>query len=143
MTFHNKKPEQSPGFLLWQITNTWQRQQRDALKKLNLTHPQFVVLAGILWLSEESENIITQQQVSDFTNIDKMSMSELVTTLITKKMLKREKHVLDKRAYSLSLTKKGYDLAVKTIPIVDAIDKTFFNDKNQDLMRLINLMDVK
>ncbi len=43
MNFEFKHPDQSPGFLLWQLTNQWQRLQRSALAKLNLTHGQFVV----------------------------------------------------------------------------------------------------
>ena len=56
MNFSFKKAEDSPGFLLWQLTNQWQQQQRKALKTLGLTHPQFVALAGTLWLSSQSEN---------------------------------------------------------------------------------------
>ena len=49
MNFSFKKAEDSPGLLLWQLTNQWQQQQRKALRPLGLTHPQFVALAGILW----------------------------------------------------------------------------------------------
>src|SRR5689334_19737808 len=101
MNFSFKKPEDSPGFLLWQLTNQWQRQQRQALAKLGLTHAQFVVLAGVLWLSSLPDNTVTQQQVVELSKIDKMSMSDLTVTLLGKKMLKRTPNKQDKRAHAL------------------------------------------
>lgn len=140
MTFKFQKPEESPGFLLWQVTNTWQRQQREALSKLNLTHAQFVVLAGVLWLNSQADSGVTQKQVSDFTKMDKMSISDLVATLLQKKMLKRQPSLRDKRAYSLSLTEKGCELVLQAIPIVEDIDYAFFSHQNTELMQFINLI---
>lgn len=137
--FHFKHPDQSPGFLLWQLTNQWQRQQRQALVKIGLTHGQFVVLANVLWLSSLPDNIVTQQQVGDHANIDKMSMSDLVTTLIQKKLLNRSPHKKDKRAYSLTLTTKGHTQVVKAIPLVENIDKTFFTSGTAKLVKLANI----
>lgn len=138
MNFSFKKPEDSPGLLLWQLTNQWQRQQRQALSKLHLTHAQFVVLASVLWLSSLPENTVTQKQVSDFSKIDKMSMSDLVATLLQKKMLKRKSHDQDKRAYSLVLTEKGRRIVLKAIPIVEGIDAAFFSKETPNLVQLIH-----
>ena len=38
-------PAESPGFLLWKISNAWQRRLRVALQPYELTHSQFVLLA--------------------------------------------------------------------------------------------------
>lgn len=137
MNFSFKHPDQSPGFLLWQLTNQWQRLQRSALSKIGLTHGQFVVLANILWLSSLPDNIVTQQQVGDHAKIDKMSMSDLVAILIKKKLLLRTAHKKDKRAYSLSLTTKGYKQVLKAIPIVEGIDKIFFTKDTSELVKLV------
>lgn len=59
MNFAFKHPDDSPGFLLWQLTNQWQREQRKALNKIGLTHGQFVVLANVLWLSSQPDIIVT------------------------------------------------------------------------------------
>jgi DNA-binding MarR family transcriptional regulator len=138
MNFSFKKPEDSPGFLLWQLTNQWQRQQRQALAKLGLTHAQFVVLAGVLWLSSLPDNAVTQKQVSELSKIDKMSMSDLVATLLQKKMLKRMPNASDKRAYSLFLTDKGRRIVLKSIPVVDEIDAKFFSKETSNLVQLIH-----
>lgn len=140
MNFFFQHPDKSPGFLLWQLTNEWQRQQRKALAKIGLTHAQFVVLANVLWLSSLPDNIVTQQQVGDLAKIDKMSMSDLVVTLIEKKLLQRLPHKYDKRAYSLILTKKGRNQVLKAIPIVEGIDRDFFTKDKAELVKLTNYL---
>lgn len=142
MNFSFKHPDQSPGFLLWQLTNQWQRLQRNALSKIGLTHGQFVVLANILWLSSIPSNIVTQQQVGDHAKIDKMSMSDLVSILIEKKLLQRSTHKNDKRAYSLTLTQKGHNQVLKAIPIVEGIDKMFFTREITHLRQLMNAAEI-
>ena len=138
MNFSFKRPEDSPGFLLWQLTSQWQRQQRQALAKLGLTHAQFVVLAGVLWLSSLPDNTVTQKQVSELSKIDKMSMSDLVATLLQKKMLQRMPHEKDKRAYSLVLTDKGKRIVLKSIPVVERVDADFFSKETPNLVQLIH-----
>ena len=97
-----------------------------------------MVLAGVLWLSSQPDNLVTQKQVSDLTTIDKMSMSDLVAILLQKKMLKRMVHAKDKRAYALLLTDKGRRLVLKCIPIVEGIDAQFFSQETPSLVLLIN-----
>lgn len=75
--------------------------------------------------------------MGDHAKIDKMSMSDLVTTLVTKKLLKREAHQFDKRAYALALTKSGHTKVLKAIPIVEGIDKKFFTKKTESLVKLV------
>lgn len=49
--FQFASPDDSPGFLLWQVSNLWQRKMKAELSDLGLTHVQFVLLAGIVWLN--------------------------------------------------------------------------------------------
>ena len=49
--FGFESPDDSPGFLLWQVTNLWQRRIRAALEPLGLTHVQFVFVAGAITCS--------------------------------------------------------------------------------------------
>ena len=136
MSFSFKTPEDSPGFMLWQLTCQWQREQRQALAKLGLTHAQFVVLASLLWLSTHCDEYITQRHVTAHSKIDKMSMSDLITTLEQKKFLKRLPHPQDGRAQSLTLTAKGRERALKAIPIVEAIDAEFFERESNGVAKL-------
>jgi DNA-binding MarR family transcriptional regulator len=141
MSFSFKRPEDSPGFLLWQLTNQWQQQQRKALAKLKLTHAQFVVLAGLLWLSTHTEEDITQSQLAELTQIDKMMVSDLMVTLMQKKLLQRSRHSTDSRAYALSLTAKGRKLVLKAIPVVEGIDIQFFSSKAATLVQFKRVLD--
>lgn len=143
MNFSFKKAEDSPGFLLWQLTNQWQQQQRKALRSLGLTHPQFVALAGILWLSSIHEHGISQIQVAEFTRIDKMMMSDLVKTLLQKKLIERYRCSQDKRAYSLTLTRKGHALTLKAIPLVESIDASFFTKETSGLAQLARILNAR
>lgn len=139
MNFKFKKPEDSPGFLLWQITNHWQRLQRAALSELGITHPQFVVLAALLWMSNQDIEV-TQKTISELTHIDKMSTSDLVATLLSKKMIKKIKSKTDGRAFTLSLTEKGKKIVLKAIPVVEGIDQVFFEEKTPQLIQFVRLM---
>lgn len=140
MNFAFKRAEDSPGFLLWQLTNQWQRSQRRALARLGLTHGQFVVLAGVLWLSAIPDNVVTQRQVAEFTKIDKMSMSDLTVMLVKKKFLRRLPHKQDRRAYSLVLTENGRSRVLKAIPVVEGIDAEFFTPKTPQLLQLLRVL---
>ncbi len=141
MNFGFKRAEDSPGFLLWQLTNQWQQQQRGALRPLDITHPQFVALAGILWLSNLHKVGPSQNQVAEFTHIDKMMMSDLVKTLLQKELLERIAHPLDKRAYSLNLTTKGHKRVLKAIPLVEEVDAKFFKRETKGLNALVNILN--
>jgi DNA-binding MarR family transcriptional regulator len=140
MSFSVKTPDDSPGFLLWQLTCQWQREQRQALAKLGLTHSQFVVLASLLWLTTHEETPITQRHVSEFSKIDKMSMSALVAKLQQKKFIERVDHHWDSRAYSLTLTTKGREQVLKAIPIVEGIDAQFFSRETEGLSKLFTAL---
>ncbi|MFN7098324.1 MAG: MarR family winged helix-turn-helix transcriptional regulator [Gammaproteobacteria bacterium] len=136
MSFSYQHTEDSPGYLLWQLANEWQRNQRQALAKLNLTHVQFLILAGISWLSTHSDEPVTQQHIVKFANIDKMMVSTVVQTLVQKKFLKRVDHKHDYRSYTLTLTQSGHKKVSSAIPVVEKIDADFFNAKTKRLVEL-------
>lgn len=67
-------------------------------------------------------------------------MSDLVTTLLQKKMIKRSIHSKDRRAHALGLTSKGRRLALKSVPIVEAIDAKFFSEETTCLVQLVSCL---
>lgn len=118
--------DESPGLLLWQISNAWQRQQRAALEPLGITHVQFVLLAGIAWLSGQSAEPITQTLLAQQTRSDLMMVSEVTRTLAGKGLLERAPHPRDSRAKSLRITAAGQQLVQRAIDVVEAVDRRFF-----------------
>lgn len=132
--------QQSPGFLLWQVTMLWQRTIKRELDELDLTHTQFVLLSVLNHLSE-TKAIITQVDIAESSKVDRMMTSKVLRTLEEKGFILRKKHPTDTRALTLTLKEKGFRVLRKAIPIVENIDLTFFgaSDKNicDDLILLL------
>lgn len=118
-------PDASPGFLLWQISNKWQAQQRQALKPFNLTHVQFVLLASLTW--SDHDGAMTQKQLAGHAQTDVMMTSQVVRTLERKGLIARWPHPQDRRAMTLRPTQKGIDLVNEAIKAVEAVDHDFFS----------------
>ncbi len=125
-TFSFEKAEDSSGFLLWQVTNLWQREIKKALEKYNLTHSQYVLMASIHWLTLNNQDV-TQVLLSSHTKIDPMTTSTVLRTLQTKGLLKRQEHVTDTRAKTVALTDNGKKIIKQAVKTVEAFDKEFFS----------------
>lgn len=136
----------SSGFLLWQVTVTWQRQINAALRTHGLTQIQFVLLAGILWLSTK-EKFITQIMLARHTKADVMTTSQVLRTLEEKGFVARKSHPTDTRANVLHLTAAGKKIVFAAIPDVDKVDESFFkkigSKKHQfnEVLRSLALID--
>lgn len=123
--FGFKKSEDSNGFLLWQVTNLWQREIRKALEKLDLTHSQFVLMASIHWLTLHEQEV-TQIVLSSNTKIDPMTTSTVLRTLQKKGLIARQEHATDTRAKTVTLTDAGRALIIPAVKIVEQFDHSFF-----------------
>ena len=148
-TFSVEKAEESPGFLLWQVTNLWQRQIKKALEKYDLTHSQFVLLASIHWLTLQKQDV-TQILLSSHTKIDPMTTSTVLRTLQAKGLLQRQEHLTDTRAKTVALTESGKKIIKEAVKVVEAFDKDFFsvlgsktNEFNRKLIALLTQIEKK
>jgi len=121
-------PGQSPGFLLWQVTNRWQRSIVAALKPLGLTHVQFVLLASVWWLSRHGGEPPTQRQVADHAGTDAMMTSQVVRALERRGLVRRGRDPQDGRIWRVAGTAPGARLAEQAIDVVEAADRAFFAD---------------
>jgi DNA-binding MarR family transcriptional regulator len=116
--------EDSPGLLLWQVTNRWQAAQRAALKPYGLTHVQFVLLAALTWLGAEGP--VTQKALADHAATDPMMTSQVLRALEGQGLVERHAHPHDRRARALAVTAEGRDLANRAVAAVEACDAEFF-----------------
>ncbi|HEV2360805.1 MAG TPA: MarR family transcriptional regulator [Acidimicrobiales bacterium] len=116
--------EQSPGLLLWRVTNRWQAAQRAALRPHRLTHGQFVLLASLTWLDRDAP--VTQRQLASHAVMDEMMTSQVVRSLETRGLVRRLPHPTDARARDISVTDEGVALANRAIVDVEACDRRFF-----------------
>ena len=124
--FHFKKPEDSPGYLLGQLTSLWQRKQKRVLDPLDLTHTQFALLCALAWLSRDSDQV-TQVDIANQGNADRMMVSKVLRTLEEKKFITRQEHPTDTRAKTIKLTPVGEKVLQKAISAVEAVDLDFFS----------------
>jgi len=124
-TFSVEKAEDSSGFLLWQVTNLWQREIKKALVPYDLTHSQFVLMASIHWLTLHGVDV-TQIVLSSHTKIDPMTTSTVLRTLQSKEFVQRKEHKTDTRAKTVALTDSGKKLILPAIRTVEEFDASFF-----------------
>jgi len=132
-------PEQSPGFLLWRVTLSWQRQMRAALAPHDLTHVQFVLLASLWWL-QEHDGSPTQAQLADQAGTDLMMTSQVVRKLEGRGLLTREPDPSDSRARRLRIAAAGAALLAGALADVEAADQGYFavlGDNREDFGRAL------
>lgn len=125
-TFSVENADESSGFLLWQVTNLWQREIKKALEKYGLTHSQFVLMASIHWLTLQKQEV-TQVVLSAHTKIDPMTTSTVLRTLQQKGLIERKEHLTDTRAKTVALTEEGRNTVKKAVVTVEQFDKRFFS----------------
>jgi DNA-binding MarR family transcriptional regulator len=141
--FSYTEPEENSGYLLWQVTMQWQLNMNRALGKKGLTLTQFSLMAGLYWLNQKQQ-AVTQQQLADYANTDKMMTSKVLMVLEKKQLVERVKDPADSRAKQLKITNNGTDLLREAYLIVKQVDDVFFKNVVKDkamfddlLLRLI------
>ena len=82
-------------------------------------------MAALFYLGSDG-TLVNQQDVANALAMDKMMVSDVVKKLLKKKYLARHPHPHDARAYALSLTAIGKNKLKICVPLVEAIDETFF-----------------
>lgn len=124
--FQFKSPNESPGYLLGQLTMLWQRKQKRVLDPLNITHTQFVLLAALGWLGKKSD-VVTQVDIATQSNSDRMMVSKVLRTLEDKNFISRHEHPTDTRAKVIKLTDAGADILQQALSAVENTDIEFFS----------------
>jgi DNA-binding MarR family transcriptional regulator len=113
------------GFMLWQITNGWQRAVRAALGPTGLTYVQLMLLAGLRDRIADGTRI-SQAGLAHALGADAMMTSQVLRTLESAGLLRRDRDPLDTRARILALTETGETRLAEALPLFDAVDAEFF-----------------
>lgn len=132
-----KPGKMSPGFLLWEVGNLWQRIITNELSKIELTPVQFYLLSGLKKLCIGDECAVKQIDLARFTQMNAMMTSNVLRTLEKKMLIKRVAHPNDSRAIILELTKAGSEVWCKGIDIMKTCNNQFFDldiNKNKAFM---------
>ena len=141
--FTYSQPEESTGYLLWQVTMGWHLRMNQQLRPVGLTLTQFSLLAGLYWLSRQGE-VVTQQRLADYACTDRMMTSKVLQTLERRDLVERHSHQQDGQAKQLQLTDAGEDLLRQAHAVMEQADAQFFGPLqaeaglfNQLLVRLM------
>ena len=136
---HFEEPEDSPGFLLWQISTLWRRQVETVLATLGLTHAQFVILASVGWLTQNGHQV-TQIELARHCGTDVTMTSQILRTLERKGYIERRHREGDVRSKLPYLTKKGSKTIELAIPLVESVDNEFFARLKQDTKKFVKIL---
>lgn len=141
LPFGFEKPEDSPGFLLWQTTVIWQRRIKKVLEAYEISHAQFVLMAQLLWLEKNTKDGLPNQiTLVKLSQLDKMTVSQALKKLVQAGFIQRAEHAEDTRAKSVALTSKGKALIMQLVPIVEKIDAEFFGVISPEKQQLLTCL---
>ena len=119
-------PENSLGFLLWQVSQSWRRHFVAGLKPLDLTDLEFCVLSGVNHLAQRTGEPPTQVAVASYFAVNVMTVSQLVRRLEKRGLIRRRRHATDTRARILSLTADGEHTLNEALKLADELHRSFF-----------------
>ncbi|MBK8701126.1 MAG: MarR family transcriptional regulator [Saprospiraceae bacterium] len=127
------------GFVLWQLSNQWQRGINSVLKEYDLTHVQYILLEAIIQLGDFYEHV-SQKSLADHANANTMMTSKVLRSLEKKGFIIRAGQDYDTRAKDVSITREGKALYKKVSRRVDQFDNQFFGQLGTRLSSFINAL---
>lgn len=117
--------KKSTGLLFIRAYHKWHGMIKNKLKTIDLTHPQFVVLTTLAALLRQQE-WVSQTDIARFSDMDVMTVSQIIRLLVKKGLIRREVHPKDSRANIILLTDTGLQKVNRALPLVESIDQAFF-----------------
>ena len=124
-SINRENADEAIGLQFIKVYNIWHNRIKSKLNEIELTHPQFIVLTSLGYL-QLSKQEVTQVMVSATSEMDVMTVSQVLRILEKKGYIKRDSHSRDTRAKFLTLTKKGIAIMNQALPIVENIDQQIF-----------------
>ena len=128
--------KKSTGLLFIRAYHKWHGLIKNKLRTIDLTHPQFVVLTTLAALLRQQE-LVSQTDIARFSDMDVMTVSQIIRLLVKKGLIMREVHPKDSRANIILLTEQGLQKVNQALPLVEGIDQAFFG-KLKNKTKLLN-----
>ena len=122
---YDRKPANDSGYLLWQISNLWQRVINEILSNHNITHVQYLLLATIVWM-KKNKMVITQNSLAMQAQSHKMMTSKVLRSLEKNGYVTRITNKDDSRYKHIELTDKGHEKYLDVKKIFKKEDAKFF-----------------
>ena len=131
--------KKSTGLLFIRTYHKWHGMIKNKLRTIDLTHPQFVVLTTLAGLLRQQE-WVSQTDIARFSDMDVMTVSQIIRLLIKKGLIMREVHPKDSRANIILLTDTGLQKVNQALPLVEGIDQAFFGKLENNTETLNQLL---
>ena len=131
--------KKSTGLLFIRTYHKWHGLIKSQLKTIDLTHPQFVVLTTLAALLRQQE-WVSQTDIARFSEMDVMTVSQIIRLLVKKELIMREVHPKDSRANIILLTDTGLQKVNQALPLVEGIDQAFFGKLENNTETLNQLL---
>ena len=131
--------KKSTGLLFIRTYHKWHGLIKKQLKTIDLTHPQFVVLTTLAALLRQQE-WVSQTDIARFSDMDVMTVSQIIRLLVKKELIMREVHPKDSRANIILLTDTGLQRVNQALPLVEGIDQAFFGKLENNTETLNQLL---
>ena len=128
--------QESTGLLFIRAYHKWHGLIKTKLRTIDLTHPQFVVLTTLAALLRQQE-WVSQTDIARFSDMDVMTVSQIIRLLVKKGLIMRDVHPKDSRANIILLTDMGLQKVNQALPLVEGIDQAFFG-KLEDKTEILN-----
>ena len=133
--------KKSTGLLFIRAYHKWHGLIKNKLRTIDLTHPQFVVLTTLAALLRQQE-WVSQTDIARFSDMDVMTVSQIIRLLVKKGLIMREVHPKDSRANIILLKDRGLQRANQALPLVEGIDQAFFG-KLENSTETLNQLLIK
>ena len=130
---------ESTGLLFIRAYHKWHGLIKNKLRTIDLTHPQFVVLTTLAALLRQQE-WVSQTDIARFSDMDVMTVSQIIRLLVKKGLIMREVHPKDSRANIILLTDTGLQKVNQALPLVEGIDQAFFGKLENNTETLNQLL---
>ncbi len=117
---------------------------RVTLDPLDLTHVQYLLLAGLAEMGATAdETAVNQNQIATHLGIDKMMTSKVIRALADRHLLARKASDQDARAIIIWLMPEGHDIIEAANSVVAEADAQFFEvvgKKEDKLLKYLRLL---
>lgn len=136
---YSNNANDSTGLMFIKVYNKWHRLIKKELDNLSITHPQYVVLASLNYLNHQHDEV-RQIDISSFSDIDTVTVSDILKLLEKKELIERKSSQHDSRAKVVYLTTQGLDVTKKATQIIEKIDLDFFGSLNTEQTNFLSLL---
>ena len=137
-----EQAEQSSGFLLWKTQLIWRRKIEQLLKPLQLTHPQFVILVSLAYLTKDGTHV-SQVELARHSSCDITMTSQILRLLEKQGLIIRVMLDGNEKNKYPALTTRGNELFTQAIKVVEAADTAFFGCLSSSEVSSLNTTFVK